>query len=275
MPDPLSESELRRRAQLSLDRTTDRLAQNIPSIANFPRPFVGLPKLRLDDLPPTAQGAFLRVARHDAEALVRQERSRKAFETSQSVKQTVQSKKLEEWFERKFKQEEEAQQRESELEKEKEERERLQDERRRKRNDDLQRRLSDWAMEKDEKERQSAAAAEKAARAEEERRKRATSEYRARQKTELEAWHRRKAEREVAEKQEAEQRRLREKEDEDQRLKEEEERVARVKQAAKSARRRHHWVAFAPPPGCELYAASVQKDPKVAVALQGATPRVH
>merc|ERR1719499_423201 len=109
------------------------MAHSIPSIVHCSMPFAGLPRLKLDDLPPTAQGAFLRVARYEAEEWLKQERSRRAWERTQAVKQTAQSKKLEEWYERKWKQEEEQRQREAEAERERQEQERQREEKRSKR----------------------------------------------------------------------------------------------------------------------------------------------
>lgn len=260
----LSEVELRRRAQISLDKTADKMNQSIPSIANCARPFAGLPKLKLEDLPPTAQGAFLRVARYEAEEWLKQERGRRAWEIKQVVKQTVQSKKLEEWYKRKEQFEEEERKRTKKQERDDAERERLKEEKRTQRNEAEKNRLGDYLVEKDARERQNAAATEKAAKAEEERRRKVADEYRSRQKAKLDDWYRETTERKEREAQEAEERLKRQKEEEQRKEREEQQRLARLTKSKRA--RRHLRRPVDPPPGCEIYAKH---------GLPSMTPRVH
>eukprot|EP00443_Scrippsiella_acuminata_P112753 CAMPEP_0115703520 /NCGR_PEP_ID=MMETSP0272-20121206/69146_1 /TAXON_ID=71861 /ORGANISM="Scrippsiella trochoidea, Strain CCMP3099" /LENGTH=708 /DNA_ID=CAMNT_0003144397 /DNA_START=855 /DNA_END=2983 /DNA_ORIENTATION=+ len=244
-----SEEELRRRAQLQLEKTAERMAHNIPHITNYPRPYADLPKLKLEDLSSSAQATFVRVARFEAEAYLKHERQRCMWEAAQAVRQAARSEKLSEWYDRKARQEDEDRERESQRAKEQEEREKRKEEKRRKRNEVLQKQIADWYDEKGQRDREREQAAVEAAKAEEEQRRVAEQKYRARQKASLENWRQEKAERELREAQEAEERRLREREEEERRIRAEEERIARIK-AAKAARRRgsrHGGVASATP----------------------------
>jgi len=239
----LSETELRRRAQMKLDKTTSRMVtQNIPSVSNYPRGFADLPALRLEDMPPSVQGTFIRVAKYEAEEWLKQEKQRFMQFKTQADRCKKHADKLAMWYEQKCKQEEEERIVEEQRAQEKEAREAQREAQRRKRNDILKQKIADWSIEKDRQEREKAELVQRRAEAEEERRRKREQDFRAKQKASLEHWRRDKEEKEAHALQEAEERRLREQEEEERRLRMEEERVARIKEA-KAAKRRQRAAA--------------------------------
>lgn len=231
-----SEVEVRRRAQLQLERTAARMAQNIPSIVSRPQPFEGLPKLKLDDLSQTAQSTFMRVARYEVEAWLKIERQRYVWETTQFVKQSARNEKLDDWYQKREQEERDKRLHEEEMERQRELEEHEKELGRRRRNEELQKKVAEWANKKDERDRECMEAAERAAKEEEIRRKALEERYRAKQKIELEEWHRIKAEKQNQEAMEAEERRRRLRGEEEEQMRSGKELRARAKAAKAAAR---------------------------------------
>lgn len=247
--DPLSPEELKRRAQQTLDRTMDRMVRDMASArGGAHQPGEPLPKLKLEDLPPSAQVPFLRVARSTAEVLVKEERKKRPFVPKPAPQTPEQAQRLADWYEKKFQEDLDRQQQEATEKREQMERERASEEQRRKRQKELQKKLSEWARSKDTKEKESAAAAKSAAKAERDRMQRIAQTQSARRQLALTAWRKDQRELMEANAKAAEERRLREQQEKEELKKEEAERAARLRQVAKVGRRH-----VLPPPGSDFY----------------------
>eukprot|EP00930_Biecheleria_cincta_P104597 TRINITY_DN9697_c0_g1_i3.p1 TRINITY_DN9697_c0_g1~~TRINITY_DN9697_c0_g1_i3.p1 ORF type:complete len:573 (-),score=156.74 TRINITY_DN9697_c0_g1_i3:107-1792(-) len=207
-----SDAALRDRAQMVLERSTRLMAKNTPSVTDYPKQLGGEQHLRLESLASEAQESFLRVARYEAEAWLRQERQRQQWEIKTAKRQKHLSEQLAQWHEKKRQEEALEQQREEAREREKAEKQRQEIERWKNRDEELKLRLAEWATER-EKQEQKQQAEIKAKREEEKQKMKREAAYRKRQKQQLEKWHQQKEEQ--RQRDEAE-RRLREQQEEDQ-----------------------------------------------------------
>jgi len=187
-----SEAALRKRAEQRLKHSMQLASMNIPSVTNYPKPFGGRIELSLDTLSAEAQRSFLRVARFEAEAWLRQQQQSCEAQARVAKRQERILGQIAEWRERKDKEEQEERRRVEELERQNEEREQKERERWRKRGEELRQCLADWAAEKSQQELERSQAAEKAQKEEEEKRRQKEQRYREKQRELLLEWNRQK-----------------------------------------------------------------------------------
>jgi len=190
--DAFSEAALRKRAEQRLKHSMQLASMNIPSVTNYPKPFGGRIELTLDALSAEAQRSFLRVARFEAEAWLRQQQQSCEAQVRVAKRQERILGQIAEWRERKDKEEQEERKRVEELERQNEEREQKERERWRKRGEELRQCLADWAAEKSQQELERSQAAEKAQKEEEDKRRQREQRYREKQRELLLEWNRQK-----------------------------------------------------------------------------------
>ncbi|CAE7426711.1 unnamed protein product [Symbiodinium sp. CCMP2456] len=159
---------------------------------NYPKPFGGRIELTLDTLSAEAQRSFLRVARFEAEAWLRQQQQSCEAQVRVAKRQERILGQIAEWRERKDKEEQEERRRVEELERQNEEREQKERERWRKRGEELRQCLADWAAEKSQQELERSQAAEKTQKEEEDKRRQKEQRYREKQREQLLEWNRQK-----------------------------------------------------------------------------------